>query len=56
VNWIYQILKALLDWIRETPPPDVDHGKAPKKLKADLAARIADLPGLPVNGGNGPKR
>jgi hypothetical protein len=47
VNWIYQIVLAFLDWIRATPPTDVQHGKAPEALKDDLADRIADLPGLP---------
>jgi hypothetical protein len=57
VNWLYQILKALLDWLRETPPTDVQHGKAPEALKSDLADRIADLPGLPNDtGGLGAKR
>jgi hypothetical protein len=56
VNWIYQILKALLDWFRETPPTDIQHGKAPEVLKNDLADRIADLPGLPDEGGPGPFR
>jgi len=57
VNWVYQILKALLDWLRETPPTDVQHGKAPEALKSDLADRIADLPGLPGDeGGPGPFR
>jgi hypothetical protein len=57
VNWIYQILKALLDWFRETPPTDVQHGKAPEALKSDLADRIADLPRLPDDqGGPGAKR
>jgi hypothetical protein len=57
VNWIYQILKALLDWLRETPPTDVQHGKAPEALKSDLAGRVADLPGLPDDtGGPGAKR
>ena len=57
MNWIYQILKALLDWLRETPPTDVQHGKAPEALKNDLADRIADLPGLPDDtGGPGAKR
>jgi len=57
VNWIYQILRALLDWFRETPPTDVQHGNAPKPLKDDMAARIADLPGLPDDqGGPGPFR
>jgi len=57
VNWVYQILKALLDWFRETPPTDVQHGKAPEALKSDLDGRIADLPGLPDDtGGPGAKR
>ena len=57
MNWIYQILKALLDWFRETPPTDVQHGKAPEALKADLDGRIADLPGLPDDTGSpGAKR
>ena len=57
MNWIYQILKALLDWLRETPPTDVQHGKAPEALKSDLAGRVADLPGLPDDtGGPGAKR
>jgi len=47
VNWIYQILKALLDWIRETPPTDVQHGNAPNAPKNDLADRITDPPALP---------
>ena len=54
MNWIYQILKALLDWLRETPPTDVQHGKAPDALKSDLDGRIADLPGLPDDQG-GPR-
>jgi len=57
VNWVYQIIKALLDWLRETPPTDVQHGKAPEALKSDLDGRIADLPGLPDDqGGPGPFR
>jgi hypothetical protein len=57
VNWVYQILKALLDWFRETPPTDVQHGQAPNDLKNDLAGRVADLPGLPDDqGGPGAKR
>lgn len=57
MNWIYQILKALLDWFRETPPTDVQHGQAPNDLKNDLASRVADLPGLPADeGGPGPFR
>ena len=40
MNWVYQILKALLDWFRETPPTDVQHGKAPEALKDDLAGRV----------------
>ena len=49
-------MKALLDFLRETPPPRVDDGNAPKPLKSDLAARIADLPGLPDKSNPGPKR
>ena len=57
MNWIYQIIKALLDFLRETPPTDVQHGNAPKALKNNLADRIADLPGLPDDTGNpGAKR
>ena len=57
MNWVYQILKALLDWFRETPPTDVQHGKAPEAIKDDLAGRVADLPGLPGDtGGPGPFR
>jgi len=57
VNWIYQILKAILDWLRETPPTEVQHGNAPKDLKADMAERIADFPRLPDDqGGPGPFR
>ncbi len=57
MNWIYQILKALLDFLRETPPTDVQHGQAPQPLKDDLAARVADLPGLPADeGGPSAKR
>jgi hypothetical protein len=56
-GWIYQIIKAFLDFFRETPPTDVQHGQAPKALKDDLAARVADLPGLPTDqGGPGAKR
>lgn len=51
-GWIYQILKAFLDFFRETPPTDVQHGKAPEPLKDDLAVRIADLPGLPTDKGD----
>ncbi len=25
-GWIYQIIKAFLDFFRETPPTDVQHG------------------------------
>jgi len=57
VNWVYQILRAVLDFLRATPPTDVQHGKAPDDLKNDLAGRIADLPGLPDDtGGPGPFR
>ena len=56
MNWIYQIVLAFLDWIRKTPPTDVQHGQAPQQLKDDLAGRVADLPGLPDEGGDGPAR
>jgi len=57
VNWIYQILRAILDFLRATPSTDVQHGKAPEALKSDLAGRIADLPRLPDDqGGPGAKR
>ncbi len=57
MNWIYQILRAVLDFLRATPPTDVQHGKAPDDLKNDLAGRVADLPGLPADeGGPGAKR
>jgi hypothetical protein len=56
VNWIYQILKALLDFLRETPPADIAEGNAPKDLKDNLHRRIADLPGLPEQGGDRKER
>jgi hypothetical protein len=40
VNWVYQLLKALLDFFRETPPPTVVTGKAPSDLQAELGAHI----------------
>jgi hypothetical protein len=40
VNWIYQLFKAFLDWLRETPPPSIQLGKAPDALKAELDAAI----------------
>ena len=57
MNWVYQILRAVLDFLRATPPTDVQHGKAPEALKDDLAGRVADLPRLPDDtGGPGPFR
>ena len=57
MNWVYQILRAILDFLRATPPTDVQHGKAPEALKSDLVDRIANLPGLPDDtGGPGAKR
>lgn len=56
MNWIYQILKALLDWIRETPRDDIQDGKAPDQLKNDLRDRISGLPGMSDEGGPGPFR
>ena len=40
MNWIYQLLKAFLDWLRETPPPSISLGKAPDALKAELDAAV----------------
>ena len=40
MNWVYQILKALLDWLRETPAPSIQQGKAPADLQAELGAAI----------------
>jgi hypothetical protein len=40
VNWVYQILKALLDWLRETPPPSILQSKAPDGLKEELGSAI----------------
>ena len=40
MNWVYQILKALLDWLRETPPPSILQSKAPDGLKEELGAAI----------------
>ena len=40
MNWVYQIIKALLDWLRETPPPIVRQGQAPPDLQAELDAAI----------------
>jgi hypothetical protein len=56
VNWIYQLVKALLDWLRETPAPTIENGHAPKPLKDDLADRIANLPGLPDQSDPGARR
>lgn len=40
MNWVYQILKAILDWLRETPPPTVRQGQAPPDLQAEFGAAI----------------
>ncbi|NBO53142.1 MAG: hypothetical protein EBU84_00795 [Actinobacteria bacterium] len=40
MNWVYQILKAILDWLRETPPPTVLPGNAPDDLRDRLQHRI----------------
>ena len=40
MNWIYQIIKALLDWLRETPPPSIQQGQAPADLQKELDAAI----------------
>ena len=40
MNWIYQLVKAFLDWLRETPPPSISLGKAPDALQKELNAAI----------------
>ena len=40
MNWVYGIVKAFLDWLRETPPPSIQQSKAPPDLKAELDAAI----------------
>lgn len=40
MNWVYQLIKALLDFFRETPPPSISIGKAPPDLQAELGAAI----------------
>ena len=40
MNWVYGIIKAILDWLRETPPPTVGQGKAPHGLQEELGAAI----------------
>ena len=40
MNWVYQILKAILDWLRETPSPSIQQGKAPPDLQEELGAAI----------------
>jgi hypothetical protein len=40
VNWVYGIVKAFLDWLRETPPPSISLGQAPDALKKELDAAI----------------
>jgi len=51
VNWIYQIIKAFLDWLRETPPPSISLGKAPDALQQELNAAIdAARVGVPDKG------
>lgn len=40
MNWVYGIVKALLDWLRETPPQSVHTSKAPPDLTAELGAAI----------------
>ena len=52
MNWIYQLVRALLDFIREAPQPKITDGNAPKPLKDDLHDRIADLHGLPADQGD----
>ena len=51
MNWVYGIVKAIRDWLRETPPPTVGQGKAPADLQAGLAAAIdAAKRGVPDKG------
>ena len=40
MNWVYGIVKAFLDWLRETPPPSISLGKAPPDLQKELNAAI----------------
>jgi hypothetical protein len=40
LNWVYQLFKAFLDWLRETPPPSIQQSKAPPDLQAELGAAI----------------
>jgi hypothetical protein len=40
LNWVYGIVKAFLDWLRETPPPSIHTSKAPPDLKEELDAAI----------------
>jgi hypothetical protein len=52
VNWIYQLVRAFLDFIREAPAPKIVDGKAPNDLKDNLHGRIAGLHGLPKDSGD----
>jgi len=52
VNWIYQLVRAFLDFIREAPAPKIVDGNAPKDLKDNLHGRIAGLHGLPKDSGD----
>jgi len=40
LNWVYQLFKAFLDWLRETPPPSIQQSKAPPDLQEELGAAI----------------
>ena len=40
MTWVYGIIKAILDWLRETPPPTVEQSKPPADLQAELGAAI----------------
>ena len=40
MNWVYGIVKALLDWLRETPPQSIHTSKAPPDLQAELGAAV----------------
>ena len=40
MNWVYQLVKAFLDWLRETPLPSIQTSKAPPDLQAELNAAV----------------
>lgn len=58
MNFVEQIVAAILKWLTglANTPPDIAEGNAPKDLKDNLHRRIADLPGLPEQGGDREER